>query len=256
MSETFDPFDGIDAQKAFEKFLPLATAMAPALVKPYRITPDLAIYNIGKAMPALLAKKDEIAEHFKKVSAQELLELPALALGTKYAALVAEKASVDEVPMPALITEGWHLRGILLTAAKSLARSGLIPEPEVAAIVAGRGVRDMADDCVDLASLYRKHAAKIAGKHAVTSEEVERAAVVGSHLSAKLKPGHAAPQNVVPTPEVDVRNRMATLLVDRHDLLQRVMHYFNGAVYEELAPPLMSRAATVKKPEAEPSPPT
>ena len=91
MTEPLDPFKDIDAQKACDKYLSLAQAQPEASIKPYRLVPDLVIYSIGKAMPALVKITGKIEAEFKNVKAAPLLELPELAMALKFAALDAER---------------------------------------------------------------------------------------------------------------------------------------------------------------------
>jgi hypothetical protein len=143
------------------------------------------------------------------------------------------------------MAEARDRRRLLLTVAKGLAAAGLVPEGEVDAIVAGRGNRDVAEDCVSLAELFRRHGSKIAGNHPITGAQIDACAANGSWLLANMRPTNAPSEKAGPPPEaVEKRNRLATLLVRRYEDLRKVTHYFHGDDYEALAPPLMSRRVT------------
>ncbi|UQA57643.1 hypothetical protein [Polyangium aurulentum] len=246
----------IDAQKAYDKFLPEAQALAPQALIPYRLDPDLAVINVQTALPAILAKKADIVAHLPKVDLGALLALPELAIAVKFAALRAEQAAPSEKSISRNLAEARKIRRALLSVARGLAATGLVPDHEVDAIAAGKGNRDIAEDCVALADLYRKHEAAIAGKHAVGDADVEKAASVGSWLLATMRPGNAPPEKAGPPPaSVDARNRLATLLVQRHSELRKVVHYFHGEAYEDLAPSLQSRRLERDKQDPPPADP-
>ncbi len=66
-----------------------------------------------------------------------------------------------------------------------------------------------------------------------------------------MRPGNAPLAKAGPPPAaVDARNRLATLLVQRHADLRKVAHYFHGEAYEELAPALQSRSIKQDKQDA------
>jgi hypothetical protein len=246
----------LDAQKAFDKFLPEAQALAPAAILPYRLDADLAVANVKTALAAILARKADIPAHLPKVDLQALLALPELVMAVKFAALRAEQIEPSEKTVGDGLAEARKLRRSLLSVARGLAETGVVPAHEVDAIVAGRGSRDVAEDCVALAGLYRKHAAAIDGKHAVSDAQIEQAAEIGSWLLAAMRPGNAPPEKAGPLPvAIDERNRLATLLVNRHAELRKVAHYFHGDAYEDVAPSLQSRSVKREKPNVTPAAP-
>jgi len=112
----------------------------------------------------------------------------------------------------------------------------------------------VAADCVALASLFRKHAEAIKGKHGVTPEQIDQAAELGTWLLAALKPAGAR-SDTAETPEkppaIDRRDRFAALLVKRYDQAEVVAHYFYGPDYAEKVPPLQSRKAKKADDEGE-----
>lgn len=244
-----------DIEAFYNKHLATAQALPAASVLTARVDPDLAIVNIETAMSIVTQQANDIAQHFPKVDLVALKALPEIALATKYAALRAEQDVPAESQMAAKLSEARDLRAKLLSVAKGLVENGLVPAAEVAAIAAGSGVRDRAEDCVALAALYRNHAASIAGKHPITTETIDQAAAVGSWLVANLRPSDAPnPPHIGPKAAVEIRNRFATLLVNGHHQLQAITHYFHPFDWEERAPALGSRRASRKKQEPIPTP--
>lgn len=245
----------VDIEAYYNTHLPVAEALPDARVLTTRVDPDLAIVNIETAMHVFIDQKVAILLHFPKVDVPLLEALPEIALALKYAALRAEQAVPAESQVAAKLSEARLVRAKLLSAAKALAENGLIPQAEVTAIAAGSGSRDRAEDCVALAALYRNHAAAIAGKHPITVDLIDQAAAVGSWLLANMRPADApnAP-SLGPSPEVDIRNRFATLLIIGHQKLQAIAHYFYPTDWEERVPALGSRKVSRKKPDAAPAP--
>jgi len=246
--------DPIDPEKAYKKHLPAAQALTADAILPFRLDLDLALTNVATGVNVIAAHELEIPAHLPKLDLAALLALPELAVATKFAALRAEQETPGESVLQAKLSTAARLRAKLLSSAKALAEQGLIPEAEVSAIVTGRGARDRAEDCISLADLFRKHAQAIAGKHPVTAAQIDEAAEIGAFLVTHLRPTNApkgAP--AAPSPAVDIRNRLATLLVREHARLQAVAHYFHADDWEELAPPLGARSVKRQKP-TEPTP--
>ena len=244
----------VDVENYYNTHLPAAQALLAGSVLTTRVDPDLAIVNIATGMHVVTEHANDIVVHFPKVNLAALQVLPEIALAFKYASLRAEQEVPAESLMAAKLAEARDFRARLLAAAKSLAENDLIPAAEVAAIVAGRGVRDRAEDCVALSALFRNHAAAIAGKHPITTDVIDQAAAVGSWLLANLRPAHAPNAPAAgPSAAVEIRNRFATLLVHGHDKLQAIAHYFHPSDWEERVPALGSRRAT-RKPEAPANP--
>jgi hypothetical protein len=245
----------IDIEVYYNTHLATAQALPPASILTTRVDADLAIVNIETGMDVVAEHENDIADHFPKINLIALKALLEIALATKYATVRVELEVPAETQMAAKLAEARDLRAKLLTSAKSLAEMGLVPAAEVAAIVAGKGVRDRGDDCVTLAALFRNHAVAIAGKHPITTEMVDQSAAVGSWLVAHLRPANApSPPATAPRPVVEIRNRFVTLLVDGHHKLQAIAHYFHPNDWEDRAPALGSRRASRKKPEPTPTP--
>lgn len=233
----------IDAARAYQMFLPDAMALPADQVLPYRLDINVAPLNVRTGLEVLVSHDAEILRHLPRINREHLRTLAALSAAVKFAAVEAEQVPSESNKAEA-IAEAWQLRGVLLSAVSALAAAGLVPRQKVDAIRRGRGPRDMAEDCVALAHLLRESGPALAGKHPVPAETIERAAAVGTRLLQELRKDGAPAEKAAMSPAVDIRNRMATLLVQRHERLQAVAFYFHGASYEEHAPPLNSRRAS------------
>jgi hypothetical protein len=229
------------ARAAYDKHLAAARSLPAEDVLPYRIDPDLAIINVKSAMAVVEAHRTEMATHLPEISLAELDALPSLALAVKMAALLAEQAAPAAVSPSAMIAEGWTLRAQLMPVVAALAAIGAIPQHVYDSIAEGKGTRDMAEDCVAISQVFPTYAAEIAGKHGADPAVVARAEVVGSWLLENLRTKHAPRPAGTSGAEVDVRDRMATLLVESYKKLRMVAYYFHQDAFGAHAPPLMSR---------------
>jgi hypothetical protein len=239
------------ARVAYERHLPAARALAAERVLPYRIDPDLAIINVKGAMAVVETFRTDIAWHLPRISVDELEALPSLALAVKMSALLAQSTFPTGASPSDMIAEGWALRATLMPVVAGLAAIGAIAPQEYANIMRGRGPRDMAEDCVALSRLFRDHEAQVAGKHGASPAVIARAEVVGSWLLQNLRKKHA-PRPAGSTPdEIDIRDRMATLLVGSYKKLRAVAYYFYHDGFADHVPPLMSRYVARK---SEPGP--
>lgn len=241
------------ARAAYDRFLPAAMALPAERVLPFRIDPDRAIINVNKGVTVLGLVRDRMARHLPEVSMAELEGLPSLALAVKASALAAVHAVAQVSPVD-MIKEGWKLRATLLPVVAGLAATGVIPQAVYDKIVTGKGVRDMAEDDVAISHVFRDYAPVIAGKHAADPAMIVRAEEVGSWLLQNLRKKHA-PLPSSATPESDIRDRMATLLVERYATLRAVAYYFFRDDFDSHVPTLMSRHVARKRDSEQPAPP-
>jgi hypothetical protein len=242
------------AQAAYEAHLPAAQALPAERVLEFRVDPAVAIININQAVQLLQRHGEQIAQHLPKLALDELTSLPELAMAVTWSAIRAQNAISGDVTPAEMIAEGWKIRGTLMPVVAGLAGLGVIGQAVYDNIARGRGPRDMAADCVALSLVFRDHQAEIDGKHGVSAELIARAEAVGSWLLANLRT-RTAPKAGTSSPEIDIRDRMATLLVERYRKLRAVAYYFYYDDYAEHAPPLNSRRVPKKRPgdDAEPS---
>jgi hypothetical protein len=149
---------------------------------------SLAYHNAVRGLEAILPHETRLREGHPALPLDEIKELPSLLLGLAYVSLHIGGASLPASETRALLAEARQLRGLLLKTADALAEAGIFSKDEVARVRKGHGPIDAADDCTALASMFRKKAAELRGKTAVTAKQVERAAVLGATLRTLLKP--------------------------------------------------------------------
>jgi len=243
-----------EAAAAYMHYLAEARRLPADRILPYRLDPELALTNVRRGMRFVAMHRSEIPTHLPKVDVAALDGIGRLALAAKYSALEAERAVPSERVISQKIAEARQVRGTLLPVVGALAATGHVPQARYDDIVRGRGPRDVAEDCVALALVFREAGKALDGKHAADPGDIAKAAALGSWLIEHLRAAHApAEKGPPPQPAVDLRNRFATLLARRYATLQAVAHYFHGDGFEEVAPPLMSRQA--HRPKRDSGPP-
>lgn len=217
------------SQDAYDTFLPLAQAIAKGDVVTCRADPSLAFHNVDAAMAVVLAEKARIAKELPSVDVAELASLPSLALAVAFAALEVDRDRKSDGTTAAKLAEAHPLRRKLLSSAGALADAGVIAAADVEKIRKGSGNLDAAGDLVALAALFGKHAKAIAGKSPIGAGDVKRAGALGSELLATLKPAAAKASGAKQGAEAaEARDRLWTLLVNRHDRLRRVGTWLFG----------------------------
>jgi hypothetical protein len=233
----------LDLAKAYDKHVAAARLLPTSEVLPFRLDVDLAVVNVTTAMHIVEAHAADIPIHLPKENLANLMSLAELAAAVKYAALQADLEVPAPSEMKAKLTRARELRNQAMPVAKGLAANGALPQAELDPILTGLGQFDTAEDCVSLATLLRKHEVTIAGKHPLTTAQIDEMAEVGAWLLTHLRPGDApSPLPSGPSTMVDDRNRLATLLIRRHARLQAVAHYFHDHDWRDRTPQLGSRS--------------
>jgi hypothetical protein len=237
------------AEAAYQKLLPQALALDPRDLLRFSADARLAQHNINRAVEALAPYQEKLA---KKLSDEALKELsqhisqaPLLAQAVLFADLEVErhrKASSGETAKK--LAEARELRGLLLDGARTCARAKLIDAEEVRKIERGKGAADAAEDCIALARLYRENADKIKGSTPVTASQIERAAELGTELSAIFQPANST-EKIKPSENLqdamNIRNRLWTMLSTSHEAIWSAGALVFGLAVSEEIPLLQSR---------------
>lgn len=235
------------SQAEFEAFLPRAKALPASAIVPMRADLQLALHNVTVGVENVLGERARAAK-LPETELGALETLPELALAVIFADTQIERTAPPSDVRNSL-AKARELRALLLTTADGLALAGLLPKGKVDAIRKGRGGLDAAHDCVELAALYRKHAATIRGKHAVTAAQVEECANVGTKLLTELKARRARSKGAGPADGTELRDRLWTLFLERADALFRAGAYLFGRdAIDAKVPPLQAHRGSKKKP--------
>jgi hypothetical protein len=236
----------VGSQEAFERFLPDAEALGADAVQPFRADAMLAYHNVDRGLDAIAPFIDQIKQELPTIHVQQLAELSDLALAVIFAASQIDRSSDGSTAET--LAEARTLRTLLLASADALAAAGLLPARAVRKIHEGSGPLDAAQDCVDLAALFSKHSKDIKGKSAVSSSQVTKAAKVGTELLKRLKKkGAKAKKDPDVALAVGRRDRLWTMLVERHKELRRVGMWLWLDEVDAHVPKIQSRLVSAKK---------
>ncbi len=226
-----------------ERFLPLARTVDARDVQEFVGDASLVYHNVELGTRNVVAEAGRIAAELPTVSLPLLHEAPLLAQVFTFSTRKVQRHLKSPGTTAQLLKRAYAVRETLLEAAKPLVRNGLLSKAEMDRILAGRGRIDAANDCVDLAALFRGQWATLQSKTLVTEADVQEAAEVGATLQTLLHPERARPRTEL-TAEmketIDLRNRFWTVLRNRHQLLWRVGAWLFGPEVDEKVPPLLS----------------
>ena len=255
-----DDAEPVGSQVDFDAFLPLARALPAHEIRPMRADLVLALQNAQMGHRNVFAERERL-EALPETNVAELDSIVALVQATIYADTQIPRAMpASELRKKLAVLRA--LRRLLLKTADTLAEAGLIPKAEVDKIREGQGDIDAAKDCVALAALFTKYAAKVRGKHAVTAAQIKQAGELGAELLKSIKPVRAKRAKASVKVEAVDRDRLWTLVEKRHDQLWRGGAYlFGRAAADEKVPPLQAsrsagprekKAGSTDKPGAKP----
>ncbi len=109
----------------------------------------------------------------------------------------------------------------------------------------------MAKDGLDLAGLYTEHATAIAGLHPFTQLEIDALRHDSEWLLEHVTPGGARKEPLEKSFETLVRDRLWTMIVERHEYLRKIGFYSYGEDFDTYIPKLLSRVPSKALEEAE-----
>jgi hypothetical protein len=230
------------AQQAFDSIKPELDAVPDEDLVPINVdVPSACVTALGAA-----DRLDTIGGQMVRLSGFDrnaLEKLRVYGLAALYANAVATDDTGENLVMR-LLTEATPLRGNLLVGAQALAHSGLLSAQRVAEIRAGQGHLDTADDLIALAALLDEAWAKVKDKTAVTREEVDRAAILGSELHVAVGARRVADGGRAKNGESQLaRERAFTLLVRAYDECRRAASYlrWHEGDADEYAPSMYAK---------------
>lgn len=217
-------------RRLFEKYVPVADRVPKKEVIACRADVVLAARNVSIGVAAVLELEDVIRKELPYVDIQELRSLPDIATSVVYASTQVDRY-LPSKEVSELMGRAREVRAFMLATAEALVHAKLLDGYVVAKIRAGKGDIDAVKDCIELAALFAKNAAKLRGKSPVTSAHIKEAAELGEKLIKLLKPKKVKERKKVAEEEKrarEVRDRLWTLVVKRHDKLRRVGAYLFG----------------------------
>lgn len=248
-------FDHTSPERCFAHFRPLAEAIPPGEVTVFRGTPLVMLANVKQALTAVEPALPKAASMLRDPRIEDALELPAVILGLQHAAARVPGAALSSGQISSLLAEQSPWRLLMLDQLDVLAspQIGLVPAARVAAIRAGSGPLDRAEDFVAVAGLYSEYESAIAGRHPFTAAQLDRIAEVGATLLQHMRPGNAPKAPTERGPEAQLCDRFGALATQRYaHLLMLASVGFGTATADAVMPSLhgVTRAAKADRADA------
>jgi len=240
--------EAIASQAAYDSFVVAARAIEPGEVEECRADIPLAYYNVLRGVENVLGSSAAVVGKLPNVQIEQLTALPRLAQGLAYAALQVQR-ELRSSSFGTFFERAQALRRKLSKAADALAEANLFPAVDVAEARIHSRI-DVVDECEALAALFRKHAAAAEGRSPVTKTDLQEVDHVTRKLRAALgePPAGAEPGEQPPLAKAtDMRDRLWTLLSQRHDVLWRCGAWLYGRTVDERVPPLPSRKMALRQ---------
>lgn len=208
-------------QAAFEHFRPLAEAVDVEDLPAFNGQPLLMRANVLAALAAVEPHLPAAVAALREVRLTEVLELPALVMALDFATRRVPVAKLSAKEIEAMLSEGAPWRELMLDYLEVASHPalGLLPRERVAAVRAGKGKLDMAQDFVALPGLFSEFGAALVGKHPFPVTAIERLSELGGALVRTIRPGQAAAVRAARPEEAILRDRFAWLVVERYDHL-------------------------------------
>lgn len=238
-----------------ERFRKAALKLREDKVQPCRADVRVAYANIRQGVTAAFGATEGPVQKanikllqaaLPELSVRKVGELPVLGQALMLAAgKVAPPASTGEIDEKLAVVR--ELREPMLTMAEMLAQRGLLSREVVANIRSGSGKYDTASDGAALYALYKENAAKLKGLHPFKAEEFERLHTASQWLLAHLTPGGARPKTPSKKRDAeDMRDRLWTLVVERHAELRVIGYYKFRDAFDTHTPKLQARVLEPK----------
>lgn len=239
-----------EAGQAFERVRAAIEAVTDSELTALNVDVPHAVSVVLTALQAVEPLQPELAK-LPQLDHAELGKLRDYAFAAWFSHLTASSA-ISESEKEAMLAEAAPLRAELLVAAEALAYKGAVDQAAVAAVRAGNGNVDRANDLVALAALFTGAWERVHNKTMVTWQDVEKAGALGSRLFMALSAG---PVDVVAAE--GLRARAFTLLARTYEQLRRGVGFlrWNEEDAEVLAPSIYAgrkrRRASVEKNDSE-----
>ncbi len=252
-------------EASYQRFEADAKGIAAADVQPLNCNAMVCFHNARSGAMAVLAERARIEADpdapkvdFARIEATVRVGEAAVFAARRAANTVAAKGDVQ-----AKTSKMFEVRDTLAASAVAAVKAKLVKGEEadaIAVILKGRGPIDGAQDCIDLASWFRRNASALRGRTAITTADLEAAERLGAELLHVLSPAGVevaveAELNAVATEAASMRDRMATLLARHHAYVARVGGWLWGHDLEAHVPLLRSRAVTSPRAVAAPPAP-
>jgi hypothetical protein len=244
--------ESLGSQMAYEAFLAAAKALEPNVLEECCIDIVLACQAVKVGVESVVGSAAVVVGKLPNVNVEELSMLPRLAQGLAYAALQVRR-ELQSTSFGVLFERAQLLRRKLRKAAEALAEANLFPAADIDEVRLNPQ-REVLEDCLGLAALFRRNESAIAGRSPVASSDVREAELLVEKLRVMLGQAQDPSDGTAPSliKVIEMRDRFWTLLKQRYDVLWRCGAWLYGRAVDDRVPPLPSRVALVRKPRKAP----
>ncbi|MEP7119675.1 MAG: hypothetical protein ABJE95_02150 [Byssovorax sp.] len=207
---------------AFAHFRPMAEKIATADLAVFTGQPLLLRANILTALEAIEPHLDAAVRALREPRLELVFELPALVMALSFGVGRVPIAKLSAGEIEKMLAEGAPFRELMLSFLEIAAHPllNLLPRERVAAVRAGTGKLDKAEDFVAIPGLLAEFESALAGKHPFPAATIDLLATLGGTLVKQLRPGNAIAEVAKRTKESILRDQLASMVVDRYDHLQ------------------------------------
>jgi hypothetical protein len=179
--------------EAFAHFRPMAEKVPTADLAIFTGQPLLLRANILTALAAVEPHLDAAVSALREPRLEEVFELPSLIMALEFSVGRVPVAKLSAGEIEKMLAEGAPWRELMLTFLEVAAHPliNLLPRERVAAVRAGKGKLDQAQDFVAIPGLLAEFGAALAGKHPFPPEKIDLLATLGGTLVKHVRPGNA-----------------------------------------------------------------
>lgn len=208
--------------KAFAHFRPIAEKVPTAELAVFTGQPLLLRANILTALAAVEPHLEAAVSALREPRLELTFELPSLIMALEFGVGRVPVAKLSAGEIEKMLAEGAPWRELMLSFLEVAAHPliNLLPRERVAAVRAGTGKLDQAEDFVTIPGLFAEFAAALAGKNPFPPEKIELLSTLGGTLVKHVRPGNAVVEVARRSPESILRDQLAAMVVDRYDHLQ------------------------------------
>jgi hypothetical protein len=224
---------------------------------------DLVLVNLDvpSAVATALGAWPEIVQRREEVAALKGVDIAkfdkirdyAFALGHAHSEYRAALGPAD--PIGTLAEEVTEAREQLFADAQGLGRRGLLEASRVEKLRSGVGYKNVAFDVLGLVGLFRERAQDLAGKTAVTAQELDQAAELAQRLVTAVGLKEQSPATI--TAAALLRQQAFTLFTQAYDEARRAIGFlrWHAGDSDTIAPSLWAGRGGRKAAEPEPTAP-
>ncbi|MEZ4410024.1 MAG: hypothetical protein R3A52_26650 [Polyangiales bacterium] len=241
-----------DAAAAFEHFRPQAEKVSTEDLAVFNGQPRVMLTNVNAAIALVEPHFGLVAEQLRSPRFVDVIELPSLVLALGFAARHVPGRALSTGEIDAMFAEALPLREATLNFLEVAAHPvvNAVPAERVRAIREGKGMLDMASDCVDIPAVFARYESALSGRHPFTEAQLARLSVLGNALYQQLQPTNAIAPAPTRTPESILRDQLAAMVRDRYEHLLLMASVSLGRTQAEALLPSLNSTAAPSPPKA------